>query len=468
MDNLPADIPYQVLALSLKQEDAIEYFGKNLPIDLVYEYGKGHGEMYRALCTFYHETGVSPIDMSSFKAWLRTETLIPDALGGDEQLDEYFETVGKAEDSTPQSVSALMRLYVNKARRKEKIEELALASQEKEFSNDRIDEIITDIQNLSSSGADPLKGVYNGEMIAASADELWELPDFLPTPFKSLNVAMGYSEEGGFCKGAVHGILAQSGHGKSTFAKTLMNHWVSEDKTVLYLNYEEAKAHWERVLFTQITKQNVYLGKGLSNIERKHYTEIFKETMRDWNGRFIVKHDPETPFFEDMEAWVREVANKGKKFDVLVIDTIQSMYLKSARSAPRWQQFEQMMVSLEKLAKDLHCVIIITAQENSNRMKEAREVVKQSDAGGSLTIIQKCAVTIFITQAKMAINDDAMEDQVMQLQIPKNRITGTSSSEVNAPLVRYNDAIKSYEDFVIPNGDNYEQSINTDALANPY
>jgi len=105
-----------------------------------------------------------------------------------------------------------------------------------------------------------------------------------------------------------------------------------------------------------------------------------------------------------------------------------------------------MMVKLEKLARDMSCVLIITAQENANRMKERREVVQQSDTGGSLSIQQKCAVTIFITEKKLISGDDSEDETIMQLQIPKNRITG-STYLYNSPLVKYVDEHKKYVEY---------------------
>jgi hypothetical protein len=111
----------------------------------------------------------------------------------------------------------------------------------------------------------------------------------------------------------------------------------------------------------------------------------------------------------------------------------------------------------------MNCVVIITAQENSNRMKEKREVVQQSDTGGSLAIQQKCAVTIFITQKKLISGDDSEDDNIMQLQIPKNRITG-SSFLYNPPLVRYVDSRKVYEEYEPVTENDYDTSSLLDEL----
>jgi replicative DNA helicase len=260
---------------------------------------------------------------------------------------------------------------------------------------------------------------------------------------------MGYTDDGGFFKGAVHAIIAASGKGKSTFAKCLANHWLDTGHRVLFVNFEEATGHWERILMTQIIGKNVYSESDKwTETEKQGYLNQFKAKLEEWGDRLMVRHDPDTPYFEDLELWLRDLIGHGDKIpDVLIIDTIQSMFTRGAgKGKPRWGEFEEMMVRLEKLARDMNCALIITAQENSNRMKEKREVVQQSDTGGSLAIQQKCAVTIFITEKRLASNDETEDEHVMQLQIPKNRITG-SAFMYDPPLVRYNDEKKIYEEY---------------------
>lgn len=466
------ELEYQVFALSMQKEGAIDYFIEHLPVEVIRDSGKGHAEFYTALIECYHKTGSNPIDPVVFRSWLESETDLHEALGGDEGTDAYMGLIRDVKPSTPQAVTGILRYRYNKKTQANLAEELHEAVQQKDHSDeyiDRVNHLADRIRQLNQSGVDPLKTVFDGERIADAAEGLWDLPSFLPTQFKSLNRAMGYSDKSGFMKGAVHAILAASGKGKSTFAKNLMNFWVDNGNTVMYLNYEEARAHWERILFTQITKQNVYRGDEISELQKRHYTEIFKQKMLDWNGRFLVKHDPETPYYEDMEIWVRDVANRNGNPDVLIIDTIQSLFLKgSGKSLPRWGQYEEMMVRLEKLAKDLDCVIIITAQENRDRIKEKREVVQQSDIGGSLAIAQKSSITIFITDAQSNMGDDSIEENIMQLQIPKNRITGVAFM-MDPPLVRYHDESKSYEELELPPATNYEPNVLTlDEIGSPY
>jgi replicative DNA helicase len=260
---------------------------------------------------------------------------------------------------------------------------------------------------------------------------------------------MGYTDEGGFFRGAVHAVIAASGKGKSTFVKCLANNWLDNGYRVLYVNFEEATGHWERILMTQIIEKNVYLESSKwSEEEKNKHLNTFKARLAKWGDRLMVRHDPDTPYFEDLEFWLRDIIGQNINMpDIVIIDTIQSMFTKGGgKGKPRWGEFEEMMVRLEKLARDMNCALIITAQENSNRMKEKREVVQQSDTGGSLAIQQKCAVTIFITEKRLATNDETEDENIMQLQIPKNRITG-SAFLYDPPLVKYVDYKKTYEDY---------------------
>lgn len=465
------DLEFQVFALSMQQEGAIPYFMEHLSTETLKGAGRGYSDFYGAIRDFYSKTGADPVDPIAFRSWLQTETKLYEALGGEDTVDIYLEKIEATPLSTPEAVTGLLRYRHNKKKQIETTEELKEAVNELDHSDayiERVNGLADRIRQLNQNGVDPLKSVFDGNRIATEAPGLWDLPNFLPTPFKSLNRAMGYSDHSGFMKGAVHAILAASGKGKSTFAKNLMNHWVEEGRTVLYINYEEARTHWERILFTQITKQNVYKGAELTPVEKKHYTRIFQDKMREWDGRFLVKHDPDTPYYEDMEIWVRDVASRNGPPDVIIIDTIQSMFLKgTGKSLPRWGQYEEMMVRLEKLAKDLDASVIITAQENSNRMKEKREVVQQSDIGGSLAIAQKSSITIFITDAKTESGDDSIDESVMQLQIPKNRITGVAFM-MDPPLVKYNDESKSYVELDLPPIARYESGVSIDDLGDPY
>jgi replicative DNA helicase len=463
-------VEYQIFALSLRQEGAVAYFDTNLPEDIV---GTIHGqtginEFYRAIIGYHHATKLDVVDHIAFKVWLESETDIYSALGGTSGVDTMMEILMSMNLSTPDSITKIVKHKANKRKQLDYLQELQILITQKGEKTPkdlaRIAQITSEIKDLEGElNYNPLDSVSTANDIAKRAEDLLEIPNFLPTQYKSLNRAMGYTDDGGFFKGAVHAIIAPSGKGKSTFAKCLVNNWADQGYRVLFVNFEEAISHWERVLMTQIIGKNVYKESINWTPEQKdHNLKIFKDKLEEWGDRFMVRHDPETPYFEDLERWLRDITGNNERLpDVVVIDTIQSMFTRGGKGKPRWGEFEEMMVRLEKLARDMNCVLIITAQENSNRMKEKREVVQQSDTGGSLAIQQKCAVTIFITEKKLMSGDDSEDDNIMQLQIPKNRITG-STFVYDSPLVRYVDEKKTYEEYEAITEKDYNRDVDFD------
>lgn len=465
-------LEYQIFALSLREDGAIDKFAEELSPNIV---GINHGqkgihEFYLALLAYREATALSIVDPVGFKSWLETETDIREGLGGDAGITVIMDLLLSLDLSTPDSVVQLIKHKANKRKQIDYLQELQIILNQKgsksEKDLDRINLITSEIRELENQlNYNPLDKLTTANDISGRVESLLDIPSFVPTQFKALNRAMGYTDEGGFFKGAVHAIIAGSGKGKSTFAKCLVNNWVDKGYTCLYVNFEEAIGHWERVLMTQIIGKNVYKDADTWTPEEKErYVKKFKDKLNEWGDRLMVRHDPETPYFEDLERWLKDIIDHSDKTpDVVVIDTIQSMFTKGGKGKPRWGEFEEMMVRLEKLARDMDCVLIITAQENSNRMKEKREVVQQSDTGGSLAIQQKCAVTIFITEKKLLSGDDSEDDNIMQLQIPKNRITG-SSFLYNPPLVRYVDSQKIYEDYEPVTEEDYDTSSLLDDL----
>lgn len=454
-EELQAPIEYQLFALSMREPGAIAFFAESLDPSMV---GAIHGnqgihEFYMALVDFHERTGLDPIDPIAFKSWLETETDVYNALGGSVVVGEFVDLILAQELSTPDAVAQIIKLRAKKRRQLDLAQQLQTVLSKKANKTDEdiesIRKITEEIRELEKDlDYDPLSSLTTASDISARAEEILDIPEFLPTPYSSLNKAMGYSNNGGFYRGAVHAVLAESGKGKSTFVKCLQNYWLDNGYSTLYINFEEARKHWEIILMSQIIKQNVYAKvRGWSPQERAEYLEEFKAKLAKWGNRLMVRHDPDTPYFEDLEQWLRDIVGHNNATpDVIVIDTIQSMLSKGGRGRPRWAEFEDMMIRLEKMAKDLDCVLIITAQQNANAMKERREVIMQSDTGGSLTIQQKSSITIFITQQRNASQDDSVEEEIMQLQIPKNRITGSTHS-YDPPLVRYNDDTKSYEEY---------------------
>lgn len=453
-EELAYPLEYQVFGLAMKEPGAIAYFVEHLSDEAVGLLNGDTGlyELYLAFKDFYLKTNLDPVDPIAFRAWLESESDIWDALGGIPGVNLLIESILTIELSNVESVTKILKHRANKRRQKNLFQDLQFLLNKKGHKTDdeieRINVLTEQIRTLEGDlDYNPLERVATARDIASRASMLMEVPDFLPTPFKMYNKALGYTEDGGYFRGAVHAIVAMSGFGKSTFAKTLVNYWVDQGYTALYINFEEAQTHWERVLMSQILDENVYSNADRwTDEEKNERIGRFTERMEQWGDRFMVRHDPDSSYYDDLELWLKDiVGHNDNSLDIVVIDTLQSMYTKGGGGA-RWQEFERMMVRLERLAKVMNAVFIVTSQQNSNAIKEKRDVIEQSDIGGSLAIIQKSSVVTFITQKKLISNDDSEDDYLMQLQIPKNRITG-STFNYDPPLVRYDDNSKSYKDF---------------------
>lgn len=442
---------FQLLSLAMRERGAINKFVSDLkPEDVGFVHGqRGVYEIYQSMVNYHDKTGLDIVDPIAFKSWLQTETDIYDALGGFDGVDKFVDHLLEIPTCAQDAAVEVIKFRAKKRRQLDKAQELLqIIAKKSEHSIDDLDKIqsITEqIKELQSDlNYDPLESVTTAYDIADHIDELWEIPPFLPTQFKNLNLAMGYSEEkGGFLRGGVHAIIAISGQGKSILSRSLCNHWLDTGYRILYINFEEPRDHWERTLMTQLTEVNVYSqAEHLNSVEMGKLSEKFKQKLMTWGDRLMVRHDPDSLFFEDLDKWLRDIIGNERKPDVVVIDTIQSMFTKSGGKA-RWGEFEQIMVRLEQLAKDMDAVFIITSQQNNNALREKREVMNQSDVGGSVTIAQKATVTLILTPLKVATGDESLNENLMQVQMPKNRITGQAFSD-SPPVIKYVDGLKSY------------------------
>lgn len=444
-----------MFALSFTETGAIEYFSENLPVKAIgtLDNSLGLKEFYGTLLNYFNVTKVSPIDPIGFRSWLETETDLYAAINELIGIEAFMDTILKLKVSNPEQVSAILKSRANKKTQIDALGELStlLRAENNPNNDEKVRELTAKIHQLQTSvGYSPLEGLVTTQDIKNNLEDVFDIPDFLTTPYRSLNAALSYSaDNGGLPRGAVTAVTATSGSGKSTLVKGLCNHWLDQGLNVLFINYEETRNHWEKILLSQVIGKNVYAHyEHWSEDERAMYREQFEAKLDEWGDCLKVRHSPDSSYYHDLERWLRDIINDGTWMpDVVVIDTIQSLITKSG--GPRWGDYETIMINLERLAKDFDAAFIITAQQNNDRVKENREIVKQSDIGGGVTIVQKSSIIIAITEPALAGHNAPRDDNkiLMQLQIPKNRITGRMVIS-NMPTILYDDDSKSYVEHI--------------------
>lgn len=279
-------VEYQLFSSCMSEDGAIAYYSANLPDTLVGlpDANKGVHELYSAMLHYYQSTNLPIVDSESFKIWLKDETNIYEALGGHDGVDAMLTYIKSSSTIPKESIVEILKYKEAKSRQKTYVKELEILIGRKGLKSDkelsRINELIKAIQDINNySRSNPFDNVTTADDIIDRSESLLDIPDFVPTQFKSLNRAMGYTDDGGFFRGAVHAIIAPSGKGKSTFAKCLANNWLDVGYTVLYVNFEEAIGHWERILMTQILGENVYSEshKWSKEIKKKNLLSLRKD-----------------------------------------------------------------------------------------------------------------------------------------------------------------------------------------------
>jgi replicative DNA helicase len=446
---------YDVLATVLKDPKAPAVFKEHIIDGAVGKVNHSYGiyQLYKNAIKCYEAVG--EVNFDTFGKWLQQYPDLYEKIGGKKSYDELVAQLDSIEPSDPVTLSKLVNHSYNRTIALNKLESLKEKLASDQSTDDDIDEATIQLQ-------EKIRGVKKREKIcirtaldiAKDSDDLFSTEPFIPTQYKSLNKSLGYDKNlGGMMRGNIYSIVATSGRGKSSLAKSMCNHWLDQGEKILFINFEESKQHWERILMTQVTGHNVYKSSNKTSDQLAKISNEFRKKMEEWGTRFMVRHDPDSLYFEDLEGWLRDLYDHQEEDrpDIVVIDTIQSLFTKSGGKA-RWGEFEQIMVRLEKLAKDMDAVFILTAQQNSNSLRESRNEINQSDIAGGVTIVQKSSVVMVLMPMQTEIDLDSYGSDgitpIMEVHIIKNRIAGLQSNN-NPPLVIFDDECKLYLDYDI-------------------
>jgi replicative DNA helicase len=240
IDSKELPLEYQLFALSFQEEGAIVAFAEELPVHEVCAIDENAGikEFYQALLDYHKLTEQPIVEPIAFRSWLETTRDTYSAIDAFIGIDTFMDTVMSIETSKTKDVIAVLKDRHRTRKQINFVQELQAIFQSKEHKSDadleKIDKLTAQIAELQQRvDYNPLAKVKFATDIVDSIDEMFTIPPFLSTPFETLNCALGYNIDGGMFRGAVHAIVATSGKGKSTLAKTMANHWLDSGYSVL-------------------------------------------------------------------------------------------------------------------------------------------------------------------------------------------------------------------------------------------
>lgn len=183
---------------------------------------------------------------------------------------------------------------------------------------------------------------------------------------------------GGFARGNVVTVSANSGGGKTALALNLSVNMALKGLNSLYCSLEMSEAEaTDRISanIAQVPHENIRLGQQ----NRKQKKRVAKAWKRFWkasrklNGRLTVWDKKDSDFTPQQ----LEISAKPFKYDVIVIDYIT---LFANKYGDTWKMQMEYSRFLKQMAKRLNCVVIILTQLNEDdQIKYGKSIKENTD-----------------------------------------------------------------------------------------
>lgn len=235
------------------------------------------------------------------------------------------------------------------------------------------------LQTQEGSKRQPMLHIGAGQ----SKEELQEMVDqtladrhelFVTTGMKALDEAYG-----GFAKGNVVTISANSGGGKTALALNLAAEMARSGLRTHYCTLEMTKQETvDRVTanIAQVPHDHIRLGT-CSPVEKKKVTKSwqkFRKQARKRNGRLSIWDTKEEEEFTPQQL---ELSIKAMKYDVVIVDYIT---LFSSKHSDTWKMQMDYSRYFKKMAKRLGVVIILLTQLNEDdQIKYGKSIKENTD-----------------------------------------------------------------------------------------
>lgn len=158
---------------------------------------------------------------------------------------------------------------------------------------------------------------------------------------------------GGFNPGRLGMILAESGYGKSNFCLNLALS-AQKQMRVVYFNMEmliEDMMDRAHVIITGVPWTDL----------KKGSVPVYKDYLV--SGNLMMTNGVDKSL--DQIRLITKRLNQEKHVDFVVVDYDQKILLKTDSKTPEWMALKEAFISLESLAKEIGCYVLVAAQSSN-------------------------------------------------------------------------------------------------------
>lgn len=308
--------------------------------------------------------------------------------------------------------------------------------QARAYNSQNSDELVADARNQLSEieldAAADTEARRVGDHIGEALQRIADRSDpQKPSALIPIGISSFDKKTGGLGAGEAIIVAGRPGQGKTSFVNGASVHASENGVPTLIISVEmsEQQEH-ERLLSMETGIPASFLRKGRDDdgnpLDVYAHKLLLEGAAKLQKNLLWIKDDASTlgAIIAEVRRWyAKEVTAKGFPIGLVVIDYLQLVDIETrGRYDSREQQVARMSKTLKKLAKQLHCAVIIACQLNRDIEKRTGGLPKLSDLRESGAIEQDADLIIFTVRD--AESDEADEDSgdcPAWLVIGKNR-----------------------------------------------
>lgn len=235
--------------------------------------------------------------------------------------------------------------------------------------------------------------------------------EFIPTGFKKLDELL----DGGFLKKELIVIGASTGIGKSMFGAQILYQVARKGFKTAYYSLEISNEMIVSRLIGQLSNiKPTRIMAGLLDVDEYDAKSKAKAKITAYDE--FMSFTDELYTLEEIEKDIR-----ANEYEFIVIDFIQNMQAKGTMD--EYSRLSMLSISLQKLAKEMNCCILILSQL-SNRVARDGSKVIEFKGSGNIAIVADLG--FILRRADEPINGK----QLVELHLMKNR-RGLSGEKKN-------------------------------------